>query len=176
MNIKNFISIGSIFVLAACVTMEIKGPPILGLKFNEPYPAMYGGGIHTGLDIDVPLGTPVRSIADGDVIAAFTMDIRGFSTNVVLIRHADGVMSRYLHIDKLSITAGQRVLQGQQFAVTALNGPGGPSSTSLGYKIVPYPHLHLEIYKGDDLVNPLDLPLDCEPTKWRWPVGCNSLK
>ena len=169
--------IGSvILMLSACSTPEFSGPPLLGLKFNEPYPAMFGGGVHIGLDMDVPLRTPVRSIADGEVLASTTIDIRGFPTNVVSIIHSDGVISRYLHIDTLSVKAFDKVRQGQQIALTALNGPGGPSSTSSGHKLVPYPHLHLEVFKGGKLIDPTSLPLACGETKWRWPVGCKQPK
>ena len=106
------------------------------------------------------------------MLAATTLVLRGFQTNVILIKHADGVMSRYLHIGSLSVKPLDRVRQGDQIAVTALNGPGGPASTRLGHQLVPYPHLHLEVFKDGELVDPLTLPLACGATAWRWPVGC----
>ena len=111
--------------IVGCSSLPIT--PMFGMRFQQPYPAFVGGGFHDGLDIDVPLGTQVRSIADGFVSIATTWDIRGNSTNVVMIRHDDGTLSKYIHIDNVTVKRGDKVSKGQQFALTALNGPGGPN-------------------------------------------------
>ncbi len=150
----------------ACSTLPVT--PIFGMKFQQPYPAFAGGGLHDGLDIDVPLGTPVRSIADGLIVISYTFDVRGNSTNVVMIRHNDGTLSKYLHIDKITVKRGDKVSKGQQFAVTALNGPGGPNTNMR----VHYPHLHLEIIRNEVLIDPELLNMGCINTVWMLPVGC----
>ena len=142
--------------------------PMFGMRFQQPYPAFAGGGFHDGLDIDVPLGTPVRSIADGFVVISYTVDLRGNSTNIVMISHVDGTLSKYAHIDKVTVKRGDKLSKGQQFAVTALNGPGGPNTSMR----VPYPHLHLEIIRNDVLIDPELLNMGCNNTVWMLPVGC----
>ncbi len=155
---------------AACATPEGSGPPRLGMKFQDPYPPQFGGGAHDGLDLDAPLGTPVRSIADGVVSISSIMDIKGHKTNVVMIQHKDRTVSRYLHIEKVQVKRGDEVKQGQPIAVLGLNGPGGPNTTAR----VSYPHLHLEIYRQDNLIDPMRLGFTCGAGDWRWPIGCAS--
>jgi len=163
---SNIISIlCAIFLLAGCST--VGGQPRLGMKFSQPYPMMYGGGFHAGLDIDVPLNTPVKSIADGVVTTAMTFDIRGMKTNMIVIHHGNTVYSKYMHIDQLSVKQGNQVKQGDIIARTALNGPGG-----YGNVPVPYPHLHLEIYKNGEKMNPENLNMTCKDSSFIWPVGC----
>jgi murein DD-endopeptidase MepM/ murein hydrolase activator NlpD len=156
----------TLFLFTGCSTVD--GNPRLGMKFSQPYPMMYGGGVHAGLDIDVPLNTPVKSIADGYVRIARSYDIRGMPTNIVMIDHANGISSRYLHISKLIVTPGEQVKQGQVFAHTAMNGPGGPFTN----QTVSYPHLHLEIYRYTDRINPENLNMACKNSAYIWPVGC----
>ena len=166
-TVPRFLLIFSIFI-GACATPELSGPPRLGMKFMDVYPPQFGGGTHDGLDLDAPLGTPVRSIADGVVALSTTYDLRGNLTNVVLIQHKDRTASRYLHIEKVLVKRGDEVKKGQQIAVLGLNGPGGPNTSAR----VPYPHLHLEVYRNDRLIDPLLLKMDCKEGDWRWPIGC----
>ncbi len=160
--------LSGLILFSGCSTSASFEGPRLGMRFNQPYTGSFGGGQHAGLDIDVPINTPVKSIADGYVRTARTYDIRGISTNVVVIEHANGISSRYLHIDNIKVTAGEQVMQGQVFAYTALNGPGGPFTT----RIVPYPHLHLEVYKHYSPINPESLDMKCTGSQYIWPVGC----
>lgn len=161
----------SAMLLAACAadsTTRSGDGPRLGMRFNQPYPAMFGGGSHAGLDIDVPLGTTVRSPADGTVSVALTMDLRGNATNIVMIDHGGGISSRYLHIDRVTVKPGDKIKQGESFAATALNGPGGPNTSAL----VPYPHLHFEVYRDGARVDPESLRMGCSGTAFLWPVPC----
>ena len=157
----------SLLVLLTGCGTSFSGPR-LGMRFHEPYPPRFGGGLHAGLDIDVPVNTPVKSIAEGTVTFASNIDIRGISTNVIVIGHNNSIYSRYLHIDKLTVKPGDYVKQGDKLAVTAMNGPGGPFTNSL----VPYPHLHLEIYKDGERINPESLKMSCKDSMYIWPVGC----
>lgn len=139
------------------------GPP-LGMRFQQPYAT---GGLHQGLDLDVPLGTPVRSIATGKVIYVAQVNLRGIITNIVSIQHDNGYLSRYLHIDNVLVQEGQDVAKGQPIAKVALNGPIGFTNM-----LVRYPHLHLEIYNGATLLDPESLNMRCGLGPWMWPVGC----
>lgn len=160
-----------LFILASLLSgCAVSGPssgPQIGMKFRQPYASFVGGGFHDGLDLDVPLGTPVRSIGDGVVGVIMTRGIGPIKTNFVMIRHPDNTLSRYIHIDKITVKQGDSVKRGQAFAITALNGTSGPNTNAP----VSYPHLHLEIFR-DDLVDPESLQMTCGETGWRWPVGC----
>ena len=165
-KMKKLICLITMISTVGCASLPVT--PMFGNRFQQPYSAFVGGGLHAGLDIDVPLGTPVRSIADGFVIISATWDLRGNPTNVVMIRHDDGTLSKYIHIDKVSVKRDDKVSKGQQFAVTALNGPAGLNTTMR----VNYPHLHLEIMRNDMLIDPELLNMGCINTVWMLPVGC----
>lgn len=85
---------------------------------------------HTGWDFRAATGTPVKASADGIIVFAGAMDIRG---NYVLIDHGFGVFSGYAHFSQIHVTPGQSVQQGQ------IIGVSGNTGRSNG------PHLHWEI-------------------------------
>lgn len=99
---------------------------------------------HSGIDIGVPIGTPVKSIADGIVIAA-NGGMRGYG-NGVFIDHGmiDGrhVVSEYGHLSELGVKVGDKVEGGHVIAKS------GNSGISTG------PHLHLTIRENGVPVNP----------------------
>jgi murein DD-endopeptidase MepM/ murein hydrolase activator NlpD len=169
-----------VFFLASCAAENdylIGGNgPLIGMRFWQPYSAAFGGGNHNGLDLDVPLGSPVRSIADGVVIKSFTGNSSSSelkaNTNSLLIKHDDGVISSYTHIGKITVKRGDSVVKGQQVAVIELNGTAGVNTNQR----VTYPHLHLEVFKRNELIDPESLKMSCEDGVWMWPVGCRMKK
>ena len=165
-KMKKLICLITMISIVGCSSLPVT--PMFGYRFQQPYSEFVGGGFHAGLDIIVPLGTPVRSIADGFVIISATWDLRGNSTNVVMIRHDDGTLSKYIHIDKVTVKRGDKVSKGQQFAEIALNGPAGVNTAMAAS----YPHLHLEIMRNDMLIDPELLNMGCINTVWMLPVGC----
>ena len=98
---------------------------------------------HPGVDIAAPAGTPVRAIAAGTVTWA------GWKNNgggyVVVIRHADGMVSTYNHNRNVAVRRGQTVRASQRIAWV------GATGRATG------PHLDLRIEMGGRLVNPLRL-------------------
>lgn len=96
---------------------------------------------HKGIDMPAPAGTPISSVADGVVTAAYKSDTYGW---VVFIKHANGMESRYAHMARRpAVRQGQRVSGGQYL------GPVGSTGRSTGN------HLHFEIRKHGAPVNPL---------------------
>lgn len=89
---------------------------------------------HKGMDLPVPVGSPVMSVADGEVVE------RGHDRragNYLTVRHNDGWYSRYLHLNTVTVRKGDRLSAGETIATS------GNTGLSTG------PHLHLEIgYKG----------------------------
>ena len=102
-----------------------------------------GGGsgqFHTGLDIRVASGTPVRAAWKGIVVFAGYNDTYG---KVVKIDHLNGFSSLYAHNSRILVHAGQMVKQQQ---VISLSGSTGRSSG---------PHLHFEVHKDGWPADPL---------------------
>ncbi|MFH0988133.1 MAG: peptidoglycan DD-metalloendopeptidase family protein [Parcubacteria group bacterium] len=95
---------------------------------------------HTGLDLGIPLMTPLYAVADGTVVFS------GWSTgygNAVVIDHGNGMKTRYGHQTKLLVSSGDQVDQGQQI------GWSGSTGWSTG------PHLHFEVIINGVRKNPL---------------------
>jgi len=95
-----------------------------------------GKGQHKGLDFEVPVGTPVRAIADG-VVREVSSTIRGGL--YLWLGHGGGYHSGYHHLSEVyasaaSAKAGQTVTAGD---VVCLSGDSGTNTTG--------PHLHLTV-------------------------------
>ncbi|MBN1873141.1 MAG: M23 family metallopeptidase [Anaerolineae bacterium] len=110
------------------------------LPFNVSISAGYGdrrsyGGIvdgyHSGIDYRAWSGVPVLAPAEGVVILAEKLQVRG---NAVLIDHGWGVVTGYWHLSKIDVRVGQHVERGQEFAYV---GNTGLSTGS---------HLHFELW------------------------------
>lgn len=107
---------------------------------TSPYGARWGT-IHGGLDIANSTGTPIHTVADGEVIDAGPA--AGFG-QWVRVRHDDGTVTVYGHVETIDVSVGQRVAAGQQIATMGSRG------FSTG------PHLHFEVWEnnGTDRVDP----------------------
>lgn len=100
-------------------------------------------GLHNdGINIKAAKGDAVRSSEQGVVVYSGDQ-IEGYG-NMLLIRHADGFMTAYAHMDKVLVKKGERVSRGQ--AIGTVGSTGHVSA----------PQLHFEIRKGRDAVNPSD--------------------
>lgn len=95
---------------------------------------------HHGIDIDGRHGDHVLSTADGKIIFAGWKNGYG---NVIYIKHANGVESRYGHLSKIHVKVGQSIKQGAHI------GNIGATGHATG------PHIHFEIRKNGKSYNPL---------------------
>lgn len=93
---------------------------------------------HTGLDIAVPLGTPVIACEDGVVTGSGWRNSYGYC---VTIDHGS-ITTLYAHNSVLQCSVGQTVKKGQQIALA------GSTGNSTG------PHIHLGVIKNGQYVNP----------------------
>ncbi len=107
-----------------------------------------GREVHEGLDIAVDFGTPVKATADGLVI--YAAPHAGYG-NLVIVYHSNGITSRYGHLSRISVEAGQRVKRGDQI------GNVGSTGRSTG------PHVHYEIRENDQAVDPLRYVTQTQP-------------
>ncbi len=95
--------------------------------------------IHNGIDYALPVGSPVRACADGEVVFSGERIITGKS---VILEHMPGVYSIYYHLSKLVVRKGDRIKVG------SIIGYSGMSGFATG------PHLHWEIRVSGVAVNP----------------------
>jgi murein DD-endopeptidase MepM/ murein hydrolase activator NlpD len=99
------------------------------------------GMLHGGIDLANSIGTPIYAVADGVVIDAGPA--AGFGMWVKL-RHADGTVTLYGHVNTTTVNIGQRVMAGDQIATMGNRG----NSTG--------PHLHFEVQlNGTNRVDPV---------------------
>ena len=98
-----------------------------------------GGGMHEGIDIAAPNGTPVRAAAAGRVIVA---GWSGGYGNLVVIDHGNGIATAYAHLSAIYASGGS-VSQGQSI------GAVGSTGHSTGN------HLHFEVRVNGSPVDPL---------------------
>ena len=97
---------------------------------------------HSGTDIGAPSGTPVQAARSGRVLRADFSDSAGWG-GMVLIQHPDGWRSRYAHLSRISVRAGELVRQGEVI------GRVGSTGRVTG------PHLHFGLYKAGASRDPL---------------------
>lgn len=95
--------------------------------------------MHTGLDFELPIGTPILAAGSGLVTEA---GWDGQYGKTVVIKHHDGHSSRYAHADELLVKQGDEVKRGQMIAKS------GNTGRSTG------PHLHFEVLKDGKAVDP----------------------
>lgn len=95
---------------------------------------------HTGWDFRAAPGTPIKASANGVIVFAGPLDIRG---NFVVIDHGYAVFSGYAHLSEFYVTPGQSIERGQ---IIGVSGNTGRSSG---------PHLHWEISVNGEWVDSL---------------------
>ena len=95
---------------------------------------------HFAVDIAVPKNTPIKSVANGTVIFADWTPTNGY---VIIIRHGDGIISVYKHVDSVTKSQGDVVRTAE---VVATAGSTGKESTGV--------HLHFELWKDGFAIDP----------------------
>lgn len=99
------------------------------------------GVLHGGIDIANSIGTPIYAVSDGVVIDAGPA--AGFGL-WVKVRHADGTVTLYGHVNTINCRVGQRVIAGDEIATIGNRG----NSTG--------PHLHFEVQlNGTSRIDPV---------------------
>lgn len=119
--------------------------PVEGVKLTSEYgmrwhPVLGGRRKHDGVDLAAPTGTPVRATANGVVERA---DWFGGYGLFVALEHGGDIETRYGHMSRLNVAAGQAVHKGD------IIGYVGTTGRSTG------PHLHYEVRIAGAPVNPM---------------------
>jgi len=94
---------------------------------------------HAGIDLAGNIGDPVYAAADGKVVESGRDRTQG---NYIVIDHGRGIKTRYLHLNKRHVSAGDKVQKGQRI------GDLGNTGRSTG------PHLHYEVLVNGKQVDP----------------------
>ncbi|HEX8241201.1 MAG TPA: M23 family metallopeptidase [Allosphingosinicella sp.] len=120
--------------------------PVHGTNFTSGYgvrsdPFRGRAAMHAGIDLAGPIGTPIYATADG-VVQRSEYNNGGYG-NLVELDHGHGIQTRYGHLSKSMVVAGQKVKRGDMIA---LMGSTGRSTGS---------HLHYEVRIDGKAVNPV---------------------
>jgi len=94
---------------------------------------------HSGLDIAAPTGTAILAPASAIVIDTGSYYFNG---NTVFLDHGQGLLSAYLHMNKITVKPGQQVKQGEPLGTVGETGR------------VTGPHLHWMVYLNNTPVDP----------------------
>jgi murein DD-endopeptidase MepM/ murein hydrolase activator NlpD len=98
--------------------------------------------VHRGVDVAVPVGTPVKAMKNGDV--AFAGEMSGYGL-VVILQHGPRLRTVYGHLSELHVRRGDQVSGGQ---IIAKSGRSGNASGA---------HLHFEIQRWGRDEDPVEL-------------------
>lgn len=126
------------------------GPALDGIDWSGKISSSFGERIHPitgkktfhdGVDIAIPTGTKLYSTVTGTVTNAHYSNSAG---NMVTVRTESGWEVTYMHMDSISVSAGQTVFKGQ------FVGCSGNTGNSTG------PHLHIQVHDADGRkINPI---------------------
>jgi len=108
-----------------------------GMRFDPVYQRWQ---LHAGIDIGVPVGTPIHAAAAGTVILASWVTGWGY---VVEVDSGDGIVTLYAHESSIASSVGENVSQGDVIGYSGATGA------------VTGPNLHFGLYLGGNPVNPL---------------------
>jgi len=97
---------------------------------------------HAGMDFSSKTGTPIFATGDG-IVERADNSASGYGNHIV-IRHGYGYETLYGHLSKYKVRSGQRVKRGD---IIGYVGSTGRSEA---------PHLHYEVHKNGEVVNPLN--------------------
>ncbi|WP_330444372.1 M23 family metallopeptidase [Flavobacterium sp. C4GT6] len=97
---------------------------------------------HAGMDFSAKTGTPIYATGDG-VVQRADSKATGYGNHIV-IKHGFGYETLYAHLSKYNVKVGQKVKRGD---VIGFVGSTGRSEA---------PHLHYEVHKGGEVINPIN--------------------
>ncbi len=117
-----------------------------GFNPNRFHPVLQERRPHIGVDYAAATGTPVMATGDGVITVRGR---QGGYGNLVEIRHANGFMTRYAHLNGFASgqRSGQRVSQGQVIGYVGMTG------------MATGPHLHYEMHRDGRPMDPLSVEI-----------------
>lgn len=116
--------------------------------FREASYVKIFGMQHNAVDIRAYQSTPIKAAADGVVYKAKD---NGFGYSYIMLAHANGFMTLYGHVSDIMVSEGQEIKVGDIIGLSgATPGTKGAGVYTTG------PHLHFEVLKNGEHVDPLD--------------------
>lgn len=100
-------------------------------------------GVHPGMDLTDPSGTPIHAVADGTVVYAGSI-LFGYG-NHVIVKHNGQLETLYAHLSKILVKEGQTVTKATEL------GEVGATGWATGN------HLHFEVHVNGVSTNPLEV-------------------
>lgn len=94
---------------------------------------------HSGLDVAVARGTPIKASSAGQILA---VDDYFFNGKTVFVDHGNGLISMYCHLDRIDVRTGEFVKQGQRVGLSGMTGRASG------------PHLHWSVILNGVMVDP----------------------
>ncbi len=94
---------------------------------------------HEALDIPAPTGTPIRTIADGEVVST---ESDAYGAKTVYVKHPDGMRSGYVHLQDINVSKGSVIRKGQVVGTVGVTG------------LTTGPHLHFFIEREGRKIDP----------------------
>ena len=128
---------------------EARAYPLANPAPGEPITSGFGvrkdpmlgtPALHSGIDFRAAIGSPAKVTAPGVVVSA---GWNGGYGRMVEVDHGNGFSTRYGHLSRIDVKVGDHVARGD------VVGETGSSGRSTG------PHLHYEIRRGGDAIDPL---------------------
>ncbi len=127
--------------------MPLEGAQLTSSFGMRTHPVLGGRRAHSGIDLAAPTGTPVYATADGIIGRADWYSSYGL---YISINHGASMETRYAHLSRLAVAAGDSVKKGD------LIGYVGSTGRSTG------PHLHYEVRVDGLAVNPIPYMVESE--------------
>ncbi|WP_417581639.1 peptidoglycan DD-metalloendopeptidase family protein [Pelagibacterium sp.] len=122
-------------------------PSVTSDKFRWPLSGRvitdFAASRGTGINIEAPEGTSVRAAENGEVIYVGNA-VEGYG-NLVLVKHANGFVSAYAHLNTIGVVKGDAISRGDAIGTVGMTGS------------VSRPQLHFELRKGATPVDPMPL-------------------
>ncbi|NDJ85143.1 MAG: LysM peptidoglycan-binding domain-containing protein [Chloroflexi bacterium] len=122
------------------MALPASGPVTSQFGTRRSYNGSPYNTFHAGTDFGGAVGAPLTAPADGVVMLAETLQVRG---NTVILDHGWGVYTGYWHQSEIYVEVGQQVSKGD--VIGALGGTG----------LVTGPHLHWEMWVQGVQVDPM---------------------
>jgi murein DD-endopeptidase MepM/ murein hydrolase activator NlpD len=104
--------------------------PVRG-EILAPFGVHDEGRRNDGVDVRAPMGSSVRAAAAGDVVYAGDQ-VPGFG-NLVLVKHADGWVTAYAHLEKVTVKMRQTVAQNEE--IGEVGQSGGAAEPELHFEV-----------------------------------------
>lgn len=122
------------------------------------HPILHVNRPHNGVDFSAPIGTPIRTVGDGVVVAAGYSSSMG---NMVKIAHDSRYTTEYMHLHKIAagIKKGARVTRG------SVIGTLGKTGLATG------PHLHFGLFDSGKYIDPLKAKIMQSPDAIKPPAA-----